>query len=100
MFVYNFFAFLHTSQKKGENLKNKGEFYWLYTWFYDRMGTKSILEVYPMQKLPKGYYAIQADFENAAKDCFTYKGVCYEVEEGVNLFATAPEADAEAPKAE
>ncbi len=49
-----------------------------------------------MQKLPKGYYAIQADFENAAKDCFTYKGVCYEVEEGVNLFATAPEADAAA----
>ena len=44
--------------------------------------------------LPKGYYAVAADFENAPKDQFTYKGVCYAVEEGVNLFATAPEADA------
>ena len=49
-----------------------------------------------MLQLPKGYYAVAADFENAPKDQFTYKGVTYAVEEGVNLFATAPEADAAA----
>ena len=49
-----------------------------------------------MLALPKGYYAVQADFENAPKDTFTYKGVTYAVTEGVNLFATAPEADAAA----
>lgn len=49
-----------------------------------------------MLPLPKGYYAIAADFENAPKDRFTYKGVSYAVTEGVNLFATAPEADAAA----
>ena len=47
-----------------------------------------------MLPLPKGYYAVAADFENAPKDSFTYKGVTYAVQEGVNLFATAPEADA------
>ena len=47
-----------------------------------------------MLQLPRGYYAVAADFENAPKDQFTYKGVTYAVEEGVNLFATAPEADA------
>ncbi len=49
-----------------------------------------------MLQLPKGYYAVQADFENAPKDRFTYKGVTYAATEGVNLFATAPEADAAA----
>ena len=49
-----------------------------------------------MLPLPKGYYAVQADLENAPKDQFTYKGVTYAVTEGVNLFATAPEADAAA----
>ena len=49
-----------------------------------------------MLSLPRGYYAVAADFENAPKDTFTYKGVTYAVEEGVNLFATALEADAAA----
>ena len=49
-----------------------------------------------MQQLPKGYYAVAADFENAAKDSFTYKGVTYAVTEGVNLFGTIHEADAAA----
>ena len=39
-----------------------------------------------MKKLPIGYYAVQSDFENAPKDRFSYKGITYEVEEGVNLF--------------
>ena len=39
-----------------------------------------------MIKLPKGYYAISADFENAGNE-FIFKGVSYEVEKGVNLFA-------------
>ena len=45
-----------------------------------------------MLQLPKGYFAVQADFENAPKDEFTYKGVTYAVTEGVNLFATPHEA--------
>ena len=45
-----------------------------------------------MLQLPKGYFAVQADFENAPKDQFTYKGVTYAVTEGVNLFATPHEA--------
>jgi hypothetical protein len=45
-----------------------------------------------MQQLPKGYYAVQSDFENAPKDSFIYKGVTYEVTEGVNLFATLADA--------
>ncbi len=49
-----------------------------------------------MAKLPKGYYAVQADFETAPRDTFVFKGVTYEVEEGVNLFATPHEADAAA----
>ncbi len=49
-----------------------------------------------MKQLPKGYYAVAADFENAAKDSFTYRGVTYAVTEGVNLFATLHEADAAA----
>ncbi len=47
-------------------------------------------------KLPRGYYAVKSDFENSPKDTFTYKGVCYEVAEGDNLFATIHEANAAA----
>ena len=36
-----------------------------------------------MQQLPRGYYAVASDFENASKDTFTYKGVTYAVTEGV-----------------
>ena len=32
-----------------------------------------------MLQLPRGYYAVAADFENAPKDQFTYKGVTYAV---------------------
>ena len=39
-----------------------------------------------MTKLPRGYYAITSDFENTENE-FTFKGVTYEVEKGVNLFA-------------
>ena len=42
-----------------------------------------------MIKLPKGYYAVQSDFENASKNVFVFKGVEYEVTEGENLFANA-----------
>ncbi len=49
-----------------------------------------------MIPLPKGYYAVASDFENAPKDTFTYKGVTYAVEVGINLFATPHEADAAA----
>ncbi len=52
-----------------------------------------------MNQLPKGYYAVVSDFENAPKDAFTYKGVTYAVQEGVNLFATIHEADAAATNA-
>ena len=47
-------------------------------------------------KLPKGYYAVQSDFENSSKDTFMYKGISYEVEEGVNLFATLKDANEKA----
>ncbi len=46
-----------------------------------------------MQKLPRGYYAVASDFENASKTEFVYKGVCYAVEAGVDLFATVHEAE-------
>lgn len=46
-----------------------------------------------MQKLPNGYYAVQADLENAAQNAFVFKGVTYEVEKGVNLFATVQDAE-------
>ncbi len=46
-----------------------------------------------MQQLPRGYYAVASDFENASKDTFTYKGVTYAVTEGVNLFARVHDAD-------
>ncbi|MBQ8214191.1 MAG: hypothetical protein IJZ80_09295 [Clostridia bacterium] len=45
-----------------------------------------------MQQLPKGYYAVQSDFENAPKDSFIYKGVTYAVTEGVNLFGSLADA--------
>lgn len=45
-------------------------------------------------QLPRGYYAVQADFEHAAKGCFTFRGVTYEVTVGVNVFATVLEAEA------
>ncbi|MBQ8409086.1 MAG: hypothetical protein IJY39_09525 [Clostridia bacterium] len=43
--------------------------------------------------LPKGYYAVQSDWENASKDSFTYKGISYAVTEGVNLFPSLAEAN-------
>lgn len=46
-----------------------------------------------MQMLPKGYYAIQADFETAPRDTFTFRGVTYATEEGANLFATPHDAE-------
>lgn len=46
-----------------------------------------------MTMLPRGYYAVQSDFETADKTKFTYKGVTYEVEAGVNLFPTVFEAE-------
>ncbi len=49
-----------------------------------------------MKQLPKGYYAVQSDFENAPKDSFTYRGETYSVEEGVNLFGSVVEANAAA----
>ena len=42
--------------------------------------------------LPRGYYAVQNDFENASKETFVYKGVTYAVKEGENLFPTVIEA--------
>ena len=52
-----------------------------------------------MLQLPKGYYAVQSDFENAPKDEFTFRGVTYAVQEGVNLFGTAVEANEAAKEA-
>ena len=49
-----------------------------------------------MMQLPRGYYAVQADFENAPKDTFTFRGVTYAVTEGVNLFGTVIDANAAA----
>ncbi len=49
-----------------------------------------------MIKLPKGYYAVQSDFENASKNVFVFKGVEYEVTEGENLFANVIDAHAAA----
>lgn len=45
-----------------------------------------------MKALPVGYVAVQNNFEEAAKDSFTYKGVTYAVNEGLNLFPTLAEA--------
>ncbi len=52
-----------------------------------------------MQRLPKGYYAVQSDFENAAKDTFVFGGITYSVEAGVNLFGSVKEADKAATEA-
>ena len=44
-----------------------------------------------MNKLPKGYYAVQSvadDTVEFAVQSFTYKGVTYDVETGVNVFPT------------
>lgn len=49
-----------------------------------------------MLQLPKGYYAVQDDFENAPKDQFTFRGVTYAVTEGVNLFGSVVDANAAA----
>ena len=46
-----------------------------------------------MIALPKGYFAVQNDFENAPKDQFTFMGITYAVTEGVNLFPTLAEAN-------
>ncbi len=46
-----------------------------------------------MQQLPRGYYAIQSDFDNSPRDSFTFRGVTYAVCEGVNLFASIGEAN-------
>ena len=43
--------------------------------------------------LPRGYYAVQSDFESCDKTIFTYKGVCYNVTEGENLFPSLAEAN-------
>ena len=42
--------------------------------------------------LPKGYYAVICDNENADRSSFTYKGVTYAVTEGENAFQTLAEA--------
>ena len=47
-----------------------------------------------MQQLPKGYYAVQSDLVNASQTTFTYRGITYAVTVGVNMFATAAEANA------
>lgn len=46
-----------------------------------------------MQQLPRGYYAVQSDFENAPRDRFTFRGVTYAVCEGVNLFSSLSAAN-------
>lgn len=45
-----------------------------------------------MLTLPKGYYAVQADFENSPKDSFTFRGVTYSAKEGENLFGNINDA--------
>lgn len=47
-----------------------------------------------MRKLPKGYFAVKNDLSD--NKTFTYRGETFEVEEGVNLFATANDAVAAA----
>ncbi len=46
-------------------------------------------------KLPIRYYAVQND-KTCEHSSFSYKGVLYEVEKGVNLFDTVHEAVAAA----
>ena len=48
-----------------------------------------------MNRLPKGYYAVQPIPDNVPElvaDSFTYKGVTYAAEVGINLFPTIKEA--------
>ena len=52
-----------------------------------------------MNQLPKGYYAVQCiadDVPELVADSFTYKGVTYAAEVGVNLFPTIAAAQAAA----
>ncbi len=49
-----------------------------------------------MQQLPKGYYAVVSDYQNAPKDTFTYRGETYAVKDGENLFPTVNAACAAA----
>ncbi len=46
-----------------------------------------------MLQLPRGYFAVQSDFENASKGTFVFRGITYSVQEGVNLFGTILEAE-------
>ncbi len=52
-----------------------------------------------MQQLPKGYYAVQSNFENAPKNQFTFRGVTYAVTEGENLFGSVLDVNAKATEA-
>ena len=45
-----------------------------------------------MKSLPLGYYAVTVKTEEIENGCFTYKGVCYKAESGVNLFANMNDA--------
>ncbi len=45
-----------------------------------------------MRELPKGYFAIQSDFENSNKETFKFRGETFTVTEGVNLFGNIKEA--------
>ncbi len=55
-----------------------------------------------MKELPRGYFAVQSDFENSDHSVFSFRGETFAVKSGENLFATLPEAlkaalDATAP---
>ena len=45
-----------------------------------------------MIELSSGYYAVVSDFENVPKDRFTYNGIEYALEVGVNLFKNLRDA--------
>ncbi len=47
-------------------------------------------------RLPKGYYAVQSDPRALSSGEFSYRGVCYEVTPGEDVFATMQEANAHA----
>lgn len=49
-----------------------------------------------MLTLPRGYYAIQNHYEEHDHSTFTYKGITYAVEAGINLFPSILEANAAA----
>lgn len=46
-----------------------------------------------MQQLPKGYFAVQSEFNTAPKDSFTFQGITYAVTAGINLFSSLDEAN-------